>query len=78
MSELLRALRERLGAPGLLVEGDLSAYETDWRKRYPGRALAVVRPASTEEVAAVIAVSDTQGGRGAARWQHRPGGRLDP
>ena len=48
MSELLRALRERLGEPGLLVGGDLAAYETDWRKRYPGRALAVARPASTE------------------------------
>ncbi|RTL42989.1 MAG: FAD-binding oxidoreductase [Burkholderiales bacterium] len=56
MSELLRALRERLGDAGLLVGGDLAAYETDWRKRYPGRALAVARPASTQEVAAVMAL----------------------
>ena len=54
MSGLLDALRARLGDAGLLVGGDLSAYETDWRKRYPGRALAVARPASTEEVAAVL------------------------
>ncbi len=54
MSGLLDTLRARLGDAGLLVGGDLSAYETDWRKRYPGRALAVARPASTEEVAAVL------------------------
>ena len=33
---------------------DLSAYEQDWRKRHHGRALAVVRPCSTQEVAAVV------------------------
>lgn len=47
-------LRERLGETGLLVGGDLARYENDWRKRYVGRALAVARPASTEEVAAVM------------------------
>ena len=54
MSAFLDTLRARLGEPGLLVGGDLSAFETDWRKRYPGRALAVARPATTEEVAAVL------------------------
>ena len=38
----------------MLTEGDLSAYEVDWRKRYHGRALAVVRPGTTAEVAAVV------------------------
>jgi FAD/FMN-containing dehydrogenase len=33
---------------------DLSSYEQDWRKRWRGRALAVVRPGSTAEVAAVV------------------------
>ncbi|NCT85379.1 MAG: FAD-binding oxidoreductase [Comamonadaceae bacterium] len=51
---ILDALRERLGDAGLLVGGDLAAYENDWRKRYKGRALAVARPASTDEVAAVM------------------------
>jgi len=50
----LDALRERLGDAGLLVGDDLAAYENDWRKRYTGRALAVARPASTAEVAAVM------------------------
>jgi FAD/FMN-containing dehydrogenase len=38
----------------VLHEGDLSAWEADWRKRARGRALAVVRPASTEQVALVV------------------------
>ena len=54
MTDFLAALRARLGDAGLLVGGDLSAYENDWRKRYPGKALAVARPASTDEVAAVL------------------------
>ncbi|MFY7941079.1 MAG: FAD-binding oxidoreductase, partial [Burkholderiaceae bacterium] len=55
MSEaLLNALRQSVGAPHVLTEGDLSAYEQDWRKRYRGRALAVVRPGSTDEVALVV------------------------
>ncbi len=33
---------------------DLSAWEQDWRKRSHGKALAIVRPASTDEVAAVV------------------------
>jgi FAD/FMN-containing dehydrogenase len=37
-----------------LSEGDLSAFEQDWRKRSCGKALAVVRPASTTEVALVV------------------------
>ncbi|MFG6469126.1 FAD-binding oxidoreductase [Roseateles sp. BYS87W] len=54
MNAFVAALRARLGEAGCLTDGDLSAYETDWRKRYPGRALAVARPASTDEVAAVL------------------------
>ncbi|MCS6766878.1 MAG: FAD-binding oxidoreductase [Candidatus Protistobacter heckmanni] len=33
---------------------DQEAYTTDWRKRYIGAALAVLRPGSTEEVAALV------------------------
>ncbi|RZJ11487.1 MAG: FAD-binding oxidoreductase, partial [Rubrivivax sp.] len=54
MSKFLDALRERLGENGLLAGGDLAAYENDWRKRYVGKALAVARPASTDDVAAVM------------------------
>jgi len=54
MSEVLGALRQAVGAAQVLTGGDLSAYEIDWRKRYHGRALGVVRPGSTSEVAAVV------------------------
>jgi FAD/FMN-containing dehydrogenase len=55
MSEALIAeLRQLVGAANVLADGDRSSYEIDWRKRYRGKALAVVRPASTREVAAVV------------------------
>ena len=51
---LVEALRAAVGAQHVLTEGDLSGFEVDWRQRYRGRALAVVRPAGTAEVAAVV------------------------
>ncbi len=53
--DLLAALRAIVGAANVLGEGDLSAWEADWRRRWRGRALAVVRPGSTAEVAAAVA-----------------------
>jgi len=58
MNALLDKLRAIVGAPHVLTHDDpardLSAWENDWRQRARGRALAVVRPASTAEVAAVV------------------------
>jgi len=51
---LLDDLRAALGAAHVLSEGDLAAYELDWRRRWRGKALAVVRPGSTAEVQAVV------------------------
>jgi len=51
---LIDQLRAIVGEPHVLTEGDLSAWELDWRKRERGRALAVVRPANTDEVAKVV------------------------
>ncbi|HSW03290.1 FAD-binding oxidoreductase [Aquabacterium sp.] len=51
---LLDALRSALGSAHVLHDGDLSAWELDWRKRWRGKALAVVRPGSTAEVAKVL------------------------
>nr|MBP7532344.1 FAD-binding oxidoreductase [Ottowia sp.] len=53
-SALLDTLRQAVGAAHVLIDGDLTAYEQDWRQRACGRALAVVRPGSTDEVAAVV------------------------
>ncbi len=47
-------LRAIVGAPHVLTEGDLTAWEQDWRRRSRGKALAVVRPGNTAEVAAVV------------------------
>ena len=53
-ADLIEHLKNTVGANQVLVDGDLSAYELDWRKRSRGKALAVVRPADTHEVAAVV------------------------
>jgi len=52
--DLLNTLRGLLGEAHVLTEGDLTAYEQDWRKRTRGKALAVVRPGNTEQVAGVV------------------------
>ncbi|MGI9219187.1 MAG: FAD-binding oxidoreductase [Hydrogenophaga sp.] len=58
MSPLLDTLSNAVGAAHVLTHddpgADLSAWEQDWRQRARGRALAVVRPGSTAEVAAVV------------------------
>lgn len=52
---LLDALTQIVGAEHVLRDADDCApYEIDWRQRYRGRALCVVRPGSTEEVSAVV------------------------
>ena len=54
---LLDDLRALLGPAQVLTRanhGDLSAWERDWRKRWHGQSLAVVRPGSTAEVAQVV------------------------
>ena len=51
----LAALQNLLDPAGLLTdEAALAGYCLDQRRRYRGRALAVARPRSTEEVAAVV------------------------
>jgi FAD/FMN-containing dehydrogenase len=56
--DLLDQLRRIVGAAHVLTHEDpatdLTAWELDWRGRERGVALAVVRPASTQEVAAVV------------------------
>ena len=54
MTALIDELRAAVGTTHVLTDGDLSAWEIDWRRRFHGRALAVVRPGSTAEVAAVV------------------------
>ncbi|WP_180683961.1 FAD-binding oxidoreductase [Tepidicella baoligensis] len=57
-ADLLDTLRSAVGAAHVLTHDDpgtdLTAFEQDWRQRHRGRALAVVRPGSTAEVAQVV------------------------
>jgi FAD/FMN-containing dehydrogenase len=57
MSDLLERIRGIVGPAGLISSPDETAqYATDWRRRYHGSAVAVVKPGSTAEVSAVIRV----------------------
>lgn len=51
---LLEALRNIVGPAHVLTAPDITPYVTDWRGRYQGQAQAVVRPATTEQVAQVV------------------------
>lgn len=54
--KLITTLRNSVGKSHVLVGGDLSAWTIDQRKRYHGKALAVVLPANTAEVAEVVRI----------------------
>jgi len=59
MTDIRATLRTRLdaavgSAQVLTAQSDVAPYVTDWRGRFHGRALAVVRPGNTNEVAAVV------------------------
>ena len=57
MDRLVTSLADVVGPGHVLVDPDLTAsYETDWTGRFTGRAAAVVRPGTTAEVAAVMAL----------------------
>ena len=57
----LEALRAVVGDTQVLTGDDAAPYAVDWRERYRGAALAVVRPGSTEEVAAVVRLAAARG-----------------
>jgi len=55
MSDFLARLADIVGPQALATsEAAMSPHAVDWRKRYVGRPLAVVKPASTAEVAAIV------------------------
>ena len=53
-TDFLAQCRSAIGAMQVLTGADMVRYLTDWRGRFTGQALAVVRPGSTDEVAAII------------------------
>jgi len=60
--DLARRLEGIVGERGVVTgEADTAPYLTDWRRAFSGRALAVVRPASTDEVSAVVKLCAEEG-----------------
>src|ERR1700712_5324912 len=52
---LLDAIRAVVGDRGILTgQSDTAPYSEDWRRLYQGRTEAVIRPGTTEELAAVV------------------------
>ena len=61
-TRFVEALAATIGAAHVLTEpDDVAPYVLDWRKQYSGPTECVVRPASTEEVAAVVAQCAREG-----------------
>lgn len=57
MDNFLKRCRDAIGAAFVLTdEAELQGFETDWRQRFRGKALAVLRPGSTSEVAALVSL----------------------
>ncbi|HEX4583929.1 MAG TPA: FAD-binding oxidoreductase [Burkholderiaceae bacterium] len=57
MSSLITQLADAVGQGNVLTDAaDTAPFLTDWRKRFTGRADAVVFPATTREAAAVVRV----------------------
>ena len=54
-SALVERITTIVGTQGLITnQSDLEPYVVDWRGVYRGVAAAVVRPANTEQVAAIV------------------------
>ncbi|MBD1545432.1 FAD-binding oxidoreductase [Roseibium aggregatum] len=53
--QLISRLRDIVGAENTLTQdADTVAYTTDWTQQHAGAAIAVVRPANTDEVSAIV------------------------
>jgi FAD/FMN-containing dehydrogenase len=61
-TEFLSRCQNVLGTPHVITEpADMKPYLTDWRGRYTGHALAVLRPANAQEVASIVTLCAQEG-----------------
>jgi FAD/FMN-containing dehydrogenase len=61
-SGLLERFAEIVGAAHALTRAeDQAGYLREWRDRYVGKALAVLRPGSTDEVSRILALANEHG-----------------
>jgi FAD/FMN-containing dehydrogenase len=62
MKPLIDSLQALLGEASVLTgTAEMAPYLTDWRGRYQGRAVAVVRPATVDEVAEAVRLCGEHG-----------------
>jgi FAD/FMN-containing dehydrogenase len=62
MNSIVETLRERLGADRVITDaGDMAPWLSDWRGLYHGKALALVEPRSTAEVAGIVRLAAETG-----------------
>ncbi len=55
---MISAVRDRLGPPAVVEDAaDIAPWLTDWRGRFHGRSAAILAPASTAEVQAIVALA---------------------
>ena len=57
-SQLIAAVQEKVGPRGVITDpAEVEPWLTDWRGRFHGRAAAILAPASTDEVAAMVGLA---------------------
>lgn len=59
--ELIERLRDVVGVPNVLTRGETARYATDWTGVYTAEPLAVLRPANTAQVAAIVRLAGETG-----------------
>ncbi|MEO6421465.1 MAG: FAD-binding oxidoreductase, partial [Candidatus Nitrotoga sp.] len=61
LPDFISLLKNVVGTDHVLSGERATPYCIDWRRRYSGKALAVVLPGDTQQVAAVVALSAEHG-----------------
>ena len=64
----LDRIRSALGDANVLSDGDLSAWEVDWRKRYRGKALAVALELLRNKILTAARAISSSATRRRAAW----------
>src|SRR3546814_18160590 len=59
MSTFITACHDAIGAQYVLTGDDTAPFLSDQRRRFTGKALAVVKPGSTVEVATIVKLCNT-------------------
>lgn len=58
LARFIAAIEDRCGPKSVITDpADIEPWLTDWRGRYHGKARAILAPASTEEVAAIVGLA---------------------